>query len=243
MLSVGVILSQFSRVSSNRQVEEYTKALKLSDLNEFRYAQDHMLGKSFSYYELSAIDPQSMPELLGNYLSIERVTEKEILKSKKITKHHTDKRGKPYTTSYTEYYYEWEVVGRDYLQSDRVILNGQICPTSSLRNLPNERVYLNNSVVAPDYRKLLSFSNYYLYRSLHERISFYATSAESKGSMYLDLSDALSSQVINLYPNTEVHDLYNQYVLEAKSTYIAFCLFWILLTLGITIKTYLCFDN
>lgn len=243
MLAIGFLISQGISSKVEEQNEVYHKALKIEDMATYDYAMTTGIGNCFTTYTLDADVPQSVEELTGEYLYIERIYEEEHYKSRTVTETHTDSKGKTYTTTRVEHYWEWDVERRDKYESPTVTFNGEQYPTSKISGLNSYKENLNSDTVTSAYEGWLKWSSTYIYQSSHKRYSFRVIPLHSEGSAYLDLGDGVvRDKTIKVHPNTSVHDLYQSYLSSSKAGVVVFWIFWIILTGGI-IFAYCYFDN
>jgi len=120
MLFMGFFISNKISDYSDEQNEVYYQAVKINaDQNQFKYGMKTSIGNALVYGEMKAVDAVSMPELVGNYLAIEKDTER-------YTRHtRTVKSGKTY---HTEVYYTWDTIDTDEKVSKNVTYLGITFP-------------------------------------------------------------------------------------------------------------------
>lgn len=243
MLAIGFLISQDISSNIEEQNEVYHKALKIEDMNTYNYAKTIGVGECFATYTLDADTPQSVEELTGEYLYIERIYEEEHQKTRVVEEEYTDSDGNKKTRTKTETYWEWDIMSRDYYESPTVTINGESVDTDRIVGLSSRTESLDSSTVASNYQDRLGLSSTYLKVGSHRRWSFRVIPLHSEGSMYVDLGDGIiRSKKISLHPDIAVQDLYDSYVSSSKAGIIIFWIVWIIFTGGI-IFAYCYFDN
>lgn len=243
MLAIGFLISQGISSNIEEQNEVYHKALKIEDMNTYNYAKTIGVGECFATYTLDADTPQSVEELTGEYLYIERIYEEEHQKTRVVEEEYTDSNGNKKTRTKTETYWEWDVMSRDYYESPTVTINGESIDTDRITGLSSKTESLDSSTVSPSYQNRLGWNSNYLQSGSHRRWSFRVIPLHSEGSMYVDLGDGIiRSKKISLHPNIAVQDLYDSYVSSSEAGIIIFWIVWIIFTGGI-IFAYCYFDN
>lgn len=247
MLAIGFLISQNIASSIDEKNEVYNKALKIDNIDTYNYAKTTNVGNSFTIYVLDADEPQSVPELTGEYLYIQRVYEEEHEKEREVEvdEYYTDSEGNRKTRKVKkkEKYWEWDTMSRDTYVSSTVTINGEQFPYSRISGLGSHTENLNEDTVTSEYSDRLGWSSMYLKRGSHKRWSFYVIPTHSEGSMYVDLGNStIRSDKIKLHQGTSPSDLYNQYLSSPTAVLVVFWLVWIILT-GALIYGYCYFEN
>lgn len=243
MIGVGFLISQNIASKVEEQNEEYHKALKIEDMNTYNYAKDTDVGNCFTIYTLDADTPQTIPELTGEYLYIERVYEEEHYKSRTVTETYTDSKGKTQTRTKVEHYWEWDIMDRDTWTSPTCTFNGESFSTDRFSGLGDYRLTLDESTVSADYHDRLGWSSTYLKRGSHKRWSFYVVPLHLEGATYVNLAeDTVQNNRIQLRNGRTVQEVYESYLSSSSAGTVIFWIFWIILTIGI-IYGYCYLDN
>lgn len=243
MLAIGFLISQGISSSIAEKNEVYRKALKIEDMDMYNYAKTTGVGNSFTIYTLDAEVPQSVPELTGEYLYIERIYEEEHEKERTVEETYTDSNGKKKTRTKKVKYWEWDLMDTDTYVSPTVNFNGESIEWSRIRGLGSYSESLDENTVTHEYQDRLGWSSTYLKVGSHKRWSFDVIPLHSEGSTYVDLGDGtVRSDKIPLRPNTSVPDLYESYLSSSGAALVIFWIFWIILTGG-AIFAYCYLDN
>lgn len=206
MLLIGILL-QGQLVELKMDVnEKYNKAIKIESQELFRYGMDTNVGYAFVYGDLIALDPVSYPEIEGEYLSIEKVKERYTMHTRTVTT--TDSNGK--TSTRTETYWTWDVVGRENIQSNRVEFKGIEFESNKFR-LPSES-YLTT-----------------IKTSSHVRYKYYTSSIEHTGTMFGYLADkGIEGTGVVFYDGLTIEETTKR--LDSNFYLMMFWIFWIALT-------------
>lgn len=107
-LICGLYLSDYI---NNKEIDEnsvYNKAIKIDSKDLFEYGMSTNVGNAFVYGNLLAIDTVSYPEVNGEYMYIERVTEE-------YTSHIRTVNGK------TQIYYTWDEIDTDSKRCNKIL--------------------------------------------------------------------------------------------------------------------------
>lgn len=243
MIGIGFLISQNIESKVEEENEVYHKALKIEDIDTYNYAKDTNIGNCFTFFTLDADTPQTIPELTGEYLYIERVYEEEHYKSRTVTETYTDSKGKTQTRTRIEHYWEWDVESRDRYQSPTCTFNGESFSTDRFSGINDHRLELDESTVTSDYLDQLGWSASYLKKGSHKRWSFYVVPLHLEGATYVNLADGtVQSKKIPLKVNSSVQSVYESYLSSATFGTVMFWILWIMLTGGL-IFGYCYLDN
>lgn len=111
MMLIGSVISTNIKNNIEDKRREYTQALQIDSQEMFEYGMKTNVGNAYVYGELSAVDIVSYPDIEGEYMYVEKVTEE-------YTRHtRTVKSGKTYRT---EVYYTWDVIDSEDKHSENV---------------------------------------------------------------------------------------------------------------------------
>jgi hypothetical protein len=223
LLMIGFAIS--GRISEKRldDLQKYNTALKIEDTDLFEYAMDTNAGNAFVYGNLTAIDTVSYPDIKGQYMYVEKVTEKYRRHTRTVTKTKTVN-GKTKTYTDTEVYWSWDRVDSE----DKMCKNVNFCGVtfkSSLFSIPSA-AYIDT--VSGGY---------------HIRYKFYGCNSEYTGTIFAKLADnTISSEngKINFYNNHNIEETIE--ALESFNLNILFWIFWIIL-MGACVFGFYYIDN
>ena len=115
MLIIGVFIG--NKISENQMDNnsKYNNAIKIENSELFKYGMATNVGNAFIYGELKAVDSVTYEGVEGEYLHIEKVTERYTSHTRRVAY----KSGK--TTYYTtETYWTWDTVNTESKQSKKV---------------------------------------------------------------------------------------------------------------------------
>lgn len=65
--------------------ERYMKSPIVTSMDMYDYVKETGIGDVFTIFELKAIEPQTIPELNGEYLYIEKIKEKYTMHTRTVT--------------------------------------------------------------------------------------------------------------------------------------------------------------
>lgn len=217
MLIIGTIIGE--KISDHQQdkVAVYQKALKIKDDTEiFKYAMSTNVGNSLIEGDLFAVDPVSYPEIEGEYLAIEKVKERYVMKTRTVT--YTDSKGK--TKTKTETYWEWDVVGRENKSATTVNFVGVDFPISKFSFMGTHHLTT-------------------LKESSHVRYKYYVYPSKVRGTIFNYLADNSMRDKATFHEET-----IEEYIDSVSSNLwiILFWIFWLPLT-GFLIYQFCYLDN
>lgn len=223
LLMIGFAIS--GRISEKRldTLQQYNTALKIEDTDLFEYAMDTNAGNAFVYGNLIAIDTVSYPDIKGQYMYIEKVTEKYRRHTRTVTKTRTVN-GKTQTYTDTEVYWSWDRVDSEDKMSKDVNFCG-VAFKSSLFSLP-AATYIDT--VSGGY---------------HIRYKYYGCNPEYTGTIFAKLADnTISSEngEITFYNNHNIEETIE--ALEFFNWNVLFWIFWIIL-MGACVFGFYYIDN
>lgn len=243
MLGFGFLISQNISERTEETNEEYRKALKIEDLETYDYAKQTGINNCFTIFQLDAITPQSIPELKGEYLYIERDYEVEHQKTRVVTETHTDSKGKTYTTERVETYWEWDHMGTDTWESPQVAFNGMTYDIDRFSGYGRQSVDPSDSSVFDENAIGARRTTYsYAYLSSHKRYSYEVVPIHLEGSAYIKFSNNELPKSVRIHPGTSVESLYQSKLSSATAWIVLFWTIWIALTGGL-IFGYCYLDN
>lgn len=195
-------------------IEEYNKAVKISDSEQFQYGMDTNVGNAFVYGELVAEYPVTYEELDDEYLYIEKVKEKYTKHTRHVT--YTDSEGKKHTK--TETYWRWDVQHREDQQCYSVKFLNVSFPTSKFK-LP----YKSHITTIKE--------------SSHIRYQYYGIPKTLTGTIYTKLYNKDISDKSE-FTQKSLSDTVEYYTTMSSVGFVVFWIFWVILILVAIIGFY-----
>lgn len=215
MLLLGVVFSGKISEWQMDSNEKYNKAIKVETTEVFKYGMKTNAGNAFVYGELEAVDPVSLPEIKGEYLSLEKVEERYTKHHRTVTTRDSD--GK--TKTHIETYWTWDRVGSEELRAKKV----KFC-----------NVEFNTSQFSALYGNYIDtlgggFS--------HTRFKYYGSPAKSEGTIFTDLANKnIAKENVPFYKDMTIEQTMDS--LDSNAGVIIFWIFWILLICGVVYGFY-----
>lgn len=213
LIIIGLLISGGIKNHQLDRVEEYNKAVKISDAEQFQYGMDTNVGNAFVYGDLIAQQPVTYDELDDEYLVIEKVKEK-YTKHTRVVTYTVD--GKTYTR--TETYWTWDVVSRDERKCHSVTFLGIMFPTDKF-TLP----YKSHITTIKDGTKIR-----YKYNGIPKRMA---------GTIYTELYNKDISNKSKFY-QMSLNDTVEYLTTMSHAGVIVFWVFWGILIIGSIIGFY-----
>jgi len=99
---------------------KFNKALRIESDEAYKYAADTSAGNAYGYGQMEALDPVTVAEIGGAYISLSRVKEHYTMHTRTYTT--TDSKG--HEEKHTEVYWTWDEVERRSWHSDTVRFKG-----------------------------------------------------------------------------------------------------------------------
>lgn len=239
MVAFGFFIHSNIHNSILEKNEKYRKAPVTNSIELYNYVKKTGIGNTFTIFELKAVEPQSIPELSGEYLYIEKVKEYYTRHTRTISS--TDSKGK--TITRTEVYYTWDRVQSEELESKEVIFNGDIYPIDKFDGYPYSSASLSD--IGTDYleENYRNVHGKYAYEDSDDRYYFITVPIEMTGSTFVNLSNGeIQNKTVNLYLDTTPEELKDVLIKNTNSILVIFWIFWIILTCGLVIVFYV-IDN
>lgn len=218
MLVLGLCISNVINNYRLDKVEEYNKALKISDVEQFQHGMDTNVGNAFVYGELCAKDPVTYSELDDTYLIIKKTKEEYREHTRTVT--YTDSDGNVHTK--TETYWSWDTVGTEKQESSAVTFLGVGFPINRF-NIP-----------APTYVTTIK-------KSSTIRYVYYGTPKTLTGTIYTKLENKDISNNSNFYP-TSLSATVDNLTTTSSLSIVGFWILWFVLT-GFLIFGFYCLEN
>ena len=158
VVAISVLMYQTIQLALLNNVKLYNQALKINNSEEeFLYAINTNVGTTLSYGTFSAVEPQSISELIGEFSYIGKTKEEYCIHVDQVCT--TDSDGD--LSCRTEISYSWDSKGKEHLETNLYMFLGNQFSQETLSMPFNIRYNLNPDLVAPEYHKLLH--NSYIY--------------------------------------------------------------------------------
>lgn len=212
LLIVGLGMSDKISDKIADKNEKYNKAIKIESKELFDYGMRTDVGNAFVYGELKAVDPVTYPEINGEYIFIEKVTEEYTRHTRTVTT--TDSKGKTHTK--TEEYWTWDVIDSESKHSKELMFCGI--------KFPYKKIYI------PETRYIDTISTGYYLRDV-----YYGTKAKHKGTIFTKLKDGTISDKSNFYKDQKTEETKEYLTKSEKGWIILFWVAWIVVIVVIVI--------
>lgn len=99
---------------------KFNKALRIESDEAYKYAADTSAGNAYGYGQMEALNPVTVAEIGGAYISLSRVKEHYTMHTRTYTT--TDSKG--HKEEHTEVYWTWDTVEDEFWHSDVVRFKG-----------------------------------------------------------------------------------------------------------------------
>lgn len=212
LLIVGLGMSDKISDKIADKNEKYNKAIKIESKELFDYGMRTDVGNAFVYGELKAVDPVTYPEINGEYIFIEKVTEEYTRHTRTVTT--TDSKGKTHTK--TEEYWTWDEIDSESKHSKELMFCGI--------KFPYKKIYI------PEIKYIDTISAGY-----HLRDVFYGTKAKHKGTIFTKLKDRTISDKSSFYKEQKAEEAKERLTKGEKSWLIVFWVAWIVVIVACVI--------
>lgn len=217
---IGLLISSKISESKMDKDEVYNKALKVTSADIFSYGMRTDVGNAFVYGDLSAVDPVTYPEIGGQYMYAEKITERYTRHTRQVA--HTRKVGKTTSTYYTtEVYWTWDEIDRDKVQCKKLLFCGSTFD-SSLIPIPDDH-----------YIKTVD-------RDINLRDCFYGTDTKFTGTIFTNLKNNTIAKDTVFYKDKNIDQTIDD--LESGGGVIIFWVLWIIF-IGLCIFGFYYLDN
>lgn len=212
-LIIGILISGKLNEAVMDANEKYYKALKVDTKEMFQYAMDTSIGNAFVHGDFEAVDTVSYPEIDGEYLYIKKVKEKYTRHTRTVV---TTINGR--TSTRTETYWTWDIVGTESEQSKEVSLLGIDFNTSQF-DIPHG-----------DYITTIKESS-------HIRYKYYGYPAKSNVTIFTSLKDGnIGQSNIPIYKDLNIEQTIQR--LEQNFGMAIFWMAWLGLTALVVLGFY-----
>ena len=239
MITFGFFIHGKIHDSAMETNERYMKSPIVTSMDMYDYVKETGVGDVFTIFELKAVEPQTIPELNGEYLYIEKIKEKYTMHTRTVTS--TDAKGRVSTSVQT--YYTWDYSDSTKIKSNDVVFNGDIYPFDKFDNYDIAIARLSDvgsEYLDKEYRRI---SGQYAYENSKVRYYFKVIPAEMNGSVFVTLKDdEIQNRYVTLYSETEPEELRERLINDSNFSIFIFWFFWIILTGGLVFGFYV-LDN
>lgn len=208
MLIIGVFIGNKISESQMDDNSKYNNAIKIEDSELFKYGMSTNVGNAFVYGELKAIDRVSYDGVEGEYLQIEKVTERYTRHTRQVA----HKSGKT-TYHTTETYYTWDTVNTESKQSKKVNFCDVEFNTSQFK-LPSDS-YITTININSELRD-----------------KYYGVNSNLKGTIFAKLYDNnIPESKVDFYNDKTIEQALNS--VTSNSKIIIFWIVWIMVISGV----------
>ena len=212
-LIIGILISGKLNEAVMDANAKYYKALTVDTKEMFQYGMDTSIGNAFVHGDFEAVDTVSYPEIDGEYLYIKKVKEKYTRHTRTVV---TTINGK--TSTRTETYWTWDIVGTESEQSKEVSLLGIDFNTSQF-DIPHG-----------DYITTIKESS-------HIRYKYYGYPAKSNVTIFTSLKDGnIGQSNIPIYKDLNIEQTIQR--LEQNFGMAIFWMAWLGLTALVVLGFY-----
>ena len=244
MMVVGFFISTWISDRIAQKNEVFYKAVKINgDANMFSYGIKTGVGNVLAYGTVTAREPVSLPELVGDYYSVSKITERYTRHVRTVVV----SLGNGKTTTRTEVYYTWDTVSSDEYKTDTIEFLGQVMPSTDIKlnndqilELTKENVSSKNQ--AQIYGNYI-YKNRFVFSSVGDiRYYYVVIPTSTNGTLLATLKagefKALGALYVDQTPQQVVDDIaYGEGI-----PIIIFWVFWSLITVGSAIG-FVCMEN
>ena len=196
--------------------EKYNKAVKIDTANMFEYGMRTNVGNAFVYGDLKAVDTVTFQEIGGEYMRVEKITERYTMHTRVVTKTRTVN-GKTETYTQTETYWTWDRIDSESRASNEIAFLGV--------------VFTCNKIDIPGTHYITTIQE-----SSRIRHKYYGTDTEYIGTIFTDLRDNTITDGTNFYENKTIDETVEG--LKSINWNILFWIAWILLIGGCVVGFY-----
>ena len=120
LLTIGLFISNKIHETKLDAEQRYNTAIKIdNDADLFIYGMETNIGDAFVYGTLKAIDTVTYHEIGGEYMYVEKVTERYTRHTRRVA-HTRTVNGKTQTYYTTETYWSWDYAGSESKQSKQI---------------------------------------------------------------------------------------------------------------------------
>lgn len=220
MFLVGILISGKISECQMDYNEKYNKAVKIENSEMFQYGMDTNVGNAFVYGNLEAVDTVTYPEINGEYIYVEKVTERYTMHTRQVA-HTRTINGKTETYYTTEVYWTWDAINREDKMCQEISFCDVKFPSNKI-GLPGDK-YIDTIMESSDIR--------YVY---------YGIETHFTGTIFTELRDKTITDNSKFYENLTIDK-----TIEYLETDIGTALFWVfwIIFIGIVVFAFYYHDN
>jgi hypothetical protein len=212
MVMIGLWISGNISEAQMDQNEIYNKAVKIETTEMFEYGMRTNVGNAFVYGQLEAIDPVSYPDIEGEYMYVEKVTEKYTRHTRTVTKTRTVN-GKTETYTDTETYWSWDRIDSEDKKVKQVKFLGVMFNINKFR-IPGS-TYIDT-----------------IKGGYHIRYKYYGVKAKHTGTIFTELKDNTITNKSELHKGMTIDETV-EYLQSDGDVLIFWIFMWLPLTGGL----------
>ena len=133
LIGIGIWIVNPILRKTNEKALAVISAVEVSDSEKFGYIKRTNVGNFLAEGEMSTVNPVSIPDIEGQYLSIKKDKERYTMHVETYTT--TDSKGR--TTVHTRTYWSWDVVDSEKWEADSVLFLGEKFALDSIKYHPH----------------------------------------------------------------------------------------------------------
>lgn len=228
-------------------LEVYTKALRVEEVDMFNYARETNVGNILVYDDAITLDPVSLPELSESFTMISRDVERYTQHIEEKT--YTDSDGNTRTEVEVTYSWDLSFIGSERKEATRVSYMGDTFNLSLFGLSPVYRLHLTEENVRSDTRGTIY--NDYIYKNGRVgfpmvgdvRYSYSVIPTEFSGTMFaLCNQNGMENNETSFYYDTSIEEVLSEKESGITVFTIFFVIFWIIL-MGLAVAGFCYLDN
>ena len=219
LLMIGVWISGAITEARLDADEMYNKAVKIDTADLFEYGMRTNVGNAFVYGDLKAVDTVTFPEIGGEYMFVQKITERYTRHTRTVNVYDEDGE---LIGIVEEDYWTWDEIDRESRTCDEVTFLGVTFDSNKI-DIP-ERNYIGR-----------------IKESSKIRYEYYGTETEHVGTIFTDLRDDTITDGTNFYKNMTIDETVEH--LKAIDWTIVFWIIWIIIVIGSCVYGFYYIDN
>lgn len=231
MLAIGIMISGKIEDGAADHNAELNKAMHIENIKDFHYNRTIGAGPAFAYFEMKTLSPQSIPEVEGEYLYIERHTEVYTRHIRQVPVYNS--KGE-FSHFRTEVYYTWDWAESKIHIGDKVLFNEiEMCP-SRFGNWPSYTLRMRDNITDMAKESYYNWDSLHIYKNNSVRYYYKVVPLEFSGAVYVTfLNGDIEEARFPLYTDVTPNGLYESKLQDSMVDVVFFWIFWIMLTGGL----------